>query len=102
MKIGLGVAAGGRDSHHKLARQGQQRCQPSSLAAAPVFDRWIRTDASEHWKGVAAQECRVWVGGLPRMRNHYAVNDEVRKFFSDFEPYAFLTLVLKLDKDDVG
>lgn len=51
----------------------------------PTFDRWVRTDAAEHWKGYTEQKRRLYVGGLPQMPNHYSVDAEVRNLFDGFD-----------------
>lgn len=55
------------------------------LQPRPTFDRWVRTDASEHWKGYTQQKRRLYVGGLPHMPDHYSVDAEVRNLFGGFD-----------------
>lgn len=50
----------------------------------PTFDRWVRTDAAEHWKGLSEQKRRLYVGGLPQMPNHFSVDADVRNLFGGF------------------
>jgi RNA recognition motif. (a.k.a. RRM, RBD, or RNP domain) len=58
----------------------------------PTFDRWSRTDASDHWKGASDKGRRLYVGGLPRMEPQSAVDAEMQKLFEGFE----LTAVSKI------
>lgn len=50
----------------------------------PVFDRWTRTDAADHWKEYSEQGRRLFVGGLPPMPDHHVVNADVRKLFTGY------------------
>ena len=72
VKIGPGVAKSNRLSHRQRDGNGDS------------YDRWERDDAAEHWRGVGEQGRRVWVGGLPRMSNHYDVEKGVRELFHDY------------------
>ena len=72
VKIGPGVAKSNRLLHRQRNRDGDS------------YDRWERDDAAEHWRGVGEQGRRVWVGGLPRMSNHYDVEKGVRELFHDY------------------
>ncbi|KAJ3865157.1 hypothetical protein EV359DRAFT_63400 [Lentinula novae-zelandiae] len=54
-------------------------------AASLVFEGWERDDAEMHWKGYADQGRRLYVGGLPQMTTHRAVNDAVRDIFKGYE-----------------
>lgn len=74
VKIGPGVAS-------KKAAYGQFN---NSQHAKPAFERWVRTDAADHWKGYSEQKRRLHVGGLPRMPNHHTVDAEVRDLFRGF------------------
>ncbi|MCJ1464898.1 hypothetical protein MMC07_003513 [Pseudocyphellaria aurata] len=60
----------------------------------PTFDRWVRTDASEHWKAYTQQKRRLYVGGLPPMPNHYSVDAEVRNLFEGFKIDAVSKIVI--------
>lgn len=77
-KIGPGLAKSrGKRPQDRTARD-----------ARPIFDRWTRTDAAEHWKGYADkdhQSRRVFVGGLPRMPDHLTVNEDVRHMFRGYK-----------------
>lgn len=82
VKIGPGVVAKSRGrpsrgQHDTGVRWDRARPQP-------IFDRWIRTDAADHWEGYNEQGRRLWVGGLPRMGDHSAVNCEVRSVFRGY------------------
>ena len=80
IKIGPGVVSSKRQrpqSQHDRVQRGQVR--------PPVFDRWTRTDASDHWTRYSEEGRRLWVGGLPRMGTHDAVNDEVRRLFKGYK-----------------
>ena len=79
VKIGLGVAKPNRRSRREQQEPYIRHRQ------RPTFDRWTRTDASKHWTGYSEQGRRLWVGGLPRMREHQTVDDEVRNLFRGFE-----------------
>ena len=68
IKIGPGVA-----------KSKGQNNQPGDS-----YDRWERNDAADHWGGYTEQGRRVFVGGLPRMSNHYDVEDGVRQFFHGY------------------
>ena len=81
LKLGPGVARSrAKRSHGDPDRQ----LRNIRDAPPPVFDRWIRTDAADHWKGYSEQGRRLFVGGLPRMPDHNTVNSEVRKLFEGF------------------
>ena len=71
VKLGPGVARSGK-------RQLEQ----------PVFQRWARTDAPGHFEGYSEQGRRLWVGGLPKMADHGAVNAGIRELFEGFEMYV--------------
>ena len=71
VKIGPGVASS------KKNRSPREQARNVS-SSSPVFERWTRIDASGHWTGYSGQGRRVWVGGLPRMKDHDTVDQEVR------------------------
>jgi len=75
VKVGPGVTSSNR-------RTPRQERRP-----APVFDRWTRTDAPDHFKEYNKHSRRLWVGGLPRMGDHHTVNDEVRSLFEGYKMY---------------
>ena len=80
VKVGSGVASKGRKpsgNHHNTMRHERR--------TVPAFDRWTRTDASEHFRAYNEQGRRLWVGGLPRMGDHPTVNDEVRNLFKGYK-----------------
>lgn len=80
VKIGPDVAkprgVGLRDGSPSWKSQNQQ---PSVS-----YDRWEKDDAADHWKGYTEQGRRLFVGGLPRMSNHYDVEKGVRQFFHGY------------------
>lgn len=86
-RIGPGVARSGnkhpRESSDQYARDTRD-------SPRPVFDRWTRTDAPDHWKGYSEQGRRVYVGGLPRMSEHHNVNDDVRELFRGYSVCVLL------------
>lgn len=57
-----------------------------------AFQRWERTDAAAHWE--PAEGTRLYVGGLPRMPDHSAVEAEIHRLFQGFEMYASFRAVL--------
>lgn len=80
VKIGPGVA--------KPERAGLSNSSPSwkgeKNQPEVSYDRWERNDAVDHWEGYTEQGRRVFVGGLPRMSNHYDVEQGVRQFFHGY------------------
>ncbi|KAI4260717.1 MAG: hypothetical protein LQ352_000109 [Teloschistes flavicans] len=65
--------------------------------ARPIFDRWTRTDAADHWKGYADEDHRsrrVFVGRLPRMPDHHTVNEDVRHMFRDYNVEAVSKVIV--------
>jgi hypothetical protein len=81
VKIGPGVAKGrGKRVIERDALSFSKRQGPST----PVFDRWTRTDAPDHWKEYNKENRRLIVSGLPRMLDHYSVNEGVRELFKGF------------------
>ena len=87
IKVGPGVAR----SRTARSRQGSdQRARNTRVDPRPVFDRWIRADASEHWKGYSEQGRRLFVGGLPRMPDHHTVNADVRRLFKGYSVSVLL------------
>ncbi|KAL8846298.1 MAG: hypothetical protein Q9221_008606 [Calogaya cf. arnoldii] len=89
VKIGPGVAA----SRKRKATTDQSR--DARYPEKPVFQRWTRTesDASERF-GYGTQGRRVWVGGLPKMGTHGAVNAGVRELFGGFKIEAVSKVVI--------
>jgi len=82
VKIGPGVANSNRRRPRDSHDRARQERRPT-----PVFDRWTRTDAPDHFREYKAQRRRLWVGGLSRMGKHHTVNDEVRNLFKGFRMY---------------
>ncbi|EFE32799.1 ribonucleoprotein, putative [Trichophyton benhamiae CBS 112371] len=78
-------------------QQQQQQQQPAAAGTYPpkfVFERWTRDDASKHWYGYAAEGRRLFVGGLPRMRNQPTVDYEIRKVFYGFNIEAISKVII--------
>ena len=81
VKVGPGVAR----SRNKRPQEGSdRRLRNTRVDPRPVFDRWVRTDAPDHWKGYSEQGRRLFVGGLPRMPDHHTVNADVRELFGGY------------------
>ncbi|KAL8833020.1 MAG: hypothetical protein Q9170_004566 [Blastenia crenularia] len=87
VKLGPGVAASRKrkatNQHHSTHTDG-----------SPTFQRWTRNDASDHFKGYSEQGRRVWVGGLPKMGQHDAVDLGIRELFTGFEIEAVSKVVI--------
>lgn len=81
VKIGPGVAKG--RGNRVIQGDGVAINKRSGLPT-PVFDRWTRTDAPDHWKAYNKENRRLIVSGLPRMVDHYSVNEGVRELFKGF------------------
>ena len=87
VKVGPGVAR----SRNKRPREGlDKRARNTQECSKPVFDRWTRTDAPDHWKGYTEQGRRLFVGGLPRMPDHHTVNADIRELFTGYSVYVLL------------
>ena len=87
VKVGPGVAR----SRNKRPRENpDQRTRNTRDVSEPVFDRWTRTDAPDHWKGYTEQGRRLFVGGLPRMPDHHTVNADVRELFKGYSVYVLV------------
>ena len=87
-KIKPGVAkSGSRRPNDGNEPWDRQRTQNRS-----AYNRWERSDAPDHWKGYSEQGRRVFVGGLPRMSNHYDVEKGVREFFQGYSVSVSLIL----------
>lgn len=78
VKLGPGVAS-------RKSRKATSQNADKTYLEKPVYDRWTRTDDSTQFKGYSDQGRRVWVGGLPKMENHYAVNTGIRELFAGFQ-----------------
>ncbi|KAL8925799.1 MAG: hypothetical protein Q9208_003296 [Pyrenodesmia sp. 3 TL-2023] len=70
VKLGPGIASSEK-------RKPTSQSAPRGFRMRPAFDRWTRTDESNHFEGYSDQGRRVWVGGLPKMGSHYAVDADV-------------------------
>lgn len=91
VKVGPGVAR----SRNKLPRDKvEQRARNTPENLRPVFDRWTRTDAPDHWKGYSEQGRRLFVGGLPRMPDHHTVNADVRELFKGYSVEAVSKVII--------
>ncbi|KAI4252379.1 MAG: hypothetical protein L6R42_007988 [Xanthoria sp. 1 TBL-2021] len=88
VKIGPGVAA----SKKRKATTNHSK-HVETYPEEPVFQRWTRTDAPDHFD-YGKQGRRVWVGGLPKMGAHSAVNAGVRELFAGFEIEAVSKVVI--------
>lgn len=80
VKLGPGVAKSKKkpSADHKKYQKYPER---------EVFRRWTRTDAEDHFEGYSEQGRRLWVGGLPKMGEHAAVNKGIRELFDGFKMY---------------
>ncbi len=87
VKLGPGVA---RSRNKRPREEPDQHARSTRDDPRPVFDRWARTDAPDHWKGYTEQGRRLFVGGLPRMPDHHTVNADVRELFKGYSVYVLL------------
>lgn len=85
VKVGPGIA---RSRNGRPSEEGGQRSRNTRDTSRPVFDRWTRTDAPDHWKGYSEQGRRLFVGGLPPMPDHHTVNADVRELFKGYSVYV--------------
>ena len=85
VKLGPGIA---RSRNNRPPEESDQRAPDTRDKPRPVFDRWNRTDAPDHWKGYSEQGRRLFVGGLPRMPDHHTVNADVRELFKGYSVYV--------------
>ena len=90
VKVGPGVA---RSRNKRPREELDQRAHNPRNNTRPVFDRWTRTDAPDHWKGYTEQGRRLFVGGLPRMPDHHTVNADVRELFKGYSVCVLLFLL---------
>lgn len=81
VKLGPGIA---RSKNRRPCDGINQHSPNTSNSSRPVFDRWTRIDAPDHWKGYTEQGRRLFVGGLPRMPDHNTVNADVRELFKGY------------------
>lgn len=91
LRLGPGIA---RSRNKRPQVETDQRARNIQDSPRPVFDRWTRTDAPDHWKGCSEQGRRLFVGGLPRMPDHHTVNADVRKLFKGFNVEAVSKVVI--------
>lgn len=66
---------------------------PEIAQDSMVFDRWSRNDAQSHWTAPAAENRRVFVGGLPRIPNQITLNAEMKALFGGYEIQAVSKLI---------
>ena len=78
----------GRGRNRSQKRRSTDRSNHQDHLDQAVFQRWTRTDAPDHFEGYSEQGRRLWVGGLPRMEDHGAVNAGVRELFEGFSMYV--------------
>ncbi|KAL2043211.1 hypothetical protein N7G274_004271 [Stereocaulon virgatum] len=91
VKLGPGVARStGKHSRAEPTRNARNVRERQ----VPVFDRWTRTDAVDHWKGYSEKGRRLFVGGLPPMPDHHQVNADVRKLFAGYNIEAVSKVVV--------
>ena len=83
VKIKPGVPKTSKGSAY--GRRNQSRCDQES-SSPPVFDRWERNDAADHWYDYSKR--RLYVGGLPRMPDQRTAECEIRKLFDGFNVYV--------------
>ena len=81
IKVGPGVA---RSRNKRPQPEPDRLSHVSRDDPRPAFDRWVRSDAPEHWKGYSEQGRRLFVGGLPHMPDHHTVDADVRKLFNGY------------------
>lgn len=91
VKVGPGVA---RSINKRRPGQSDQRVRNTQENARPVFDRWTRTDAPDHWKGYSEQGRRLFVGGLPPMPPHHTVDNEIRELFKGYSVEAVSKVII--------
>jgi RNA recognition motif-containing protein len=63
-------------------------CVPRSRKrpkAMPLLDRWNRSDAEEHWRGIGQEKRRLFVGGLPKPETQLQAEKLIQGLFSGFE-----------------
>ncbi|KAM5449874.1 hypothetical protein MaudCBS49596_004636 [Microsporum audouinii] len=86
------------DQHLPLGRRDPDSTDPKKqdfvYPQKFAFERWTRDDASSHWYGYAAGGRRLFVGGLPRMRDQATVDYEIRKVFYGFNIEAISKVVI--------
>ena len=83
VKIKPGVPKASKGSSYG---RHDQSGRDEELSSPPIFDRWERTDAADHWYDYSNR--RLYVGGLPRMPNQRTAEHEIRKLFDGFNVYV--------------
>lgn len=51
----------------------------------PIIDRWTRTDAEDHWRGVGDKKVRLFVGGLPKPVSQSEGEKWIQEIFSGYK-----------------
>jgi len=69
------------------------RWAPSHLAPDSNLNRWTRTDAPEHWRGVSQEKRRLYVGGLPKPVSQAQSELLIRHLFAGFELQAISKVI---------
>jgi len=77
-----GKADANKTPEIEWARRSQEHDGVGKVPYA--FDRWSRNDASDHWRRMAAEGRRLYVGGLPRIEPQTLVNTEIGSLFKKF------------------
>ena len=96
VKLGPGVAkVRGKVASARGGFTMNKRRELSRVA----FDRWKRTDASDHWIDSNKEARRVIVSGLPRMPDHHAVNAQVRNFFIGCTVYVSPSIINRVSQN---
>lgn len=62
--------------------------EPNHERDQPVIDRWSRTDAEGHWKGVGDSKVRLFVAGLPKPGSQLEGEKMIHEIFAGFKMYA--------------
>lgn len=63
-----------------------------------VYDRWNRTDASDHWTAPTDEGRRLYVGGLPKKYPQDDLDADMRDLFKDWSILAVSKLIWKRDE----
>lgn len=90
VKVRPGVAGSSRKRTVSLFYAAKQEHDTPK----PVFERWTRTDAPNHFQKYNDEGRRLWVGGLPPMSDHHRVNQRVRELFGGYKMFGFTNKTL--------
>ena len=60
----------------------RSRKRPKTM---PLLDRWNRSDAEEHWRGMGQDKRRLFVAGLPKPDTQLQAEKLIQGLFSGFE-----------------